>query len=153
MKKVIKYLVWIVIIGFVVLQLIPYGRNHTNPPVLKGPAWDSARTRDTFFRVCKNCHSNETEWPFYSHIAPASWLVRHDVTAARAHFNVSEWGRRKNKGDEAAEEVRAGNMPPFYYLPLHPEARLTPAEKEEFVRGLVRTFGDRYEKSRGHAHD
>ena len=152
-KKTIVRALIIGLVLFAAIQLVPYGRDHTNPPVTAEPDWDSPHTRETFFRVCKNCHSNETEWPFYSHIAPASWLVRHDVTGARAHFNVSEWGRRKNKGDEAAEEVRAGNMPPFYYLPLHPEARLTPAEKEEFVRGLVRTFGDRYEKTRGHAHD
>jgi hypothetical protein len=70
--------------------------------------------------------------------------VQHDVTEARYEFNVSEWGRRKNKGDEAAEEFREGHMPPFYYLPLHAEARFTAAEREEFLRGLTATFGDKF---------
>ncbi len=125
------------------IQLVPYGRDHKNPPVLKEPAWDGQRTRELFFRACKNCHSNETERPWYGSVAPASWIVQADVEHARQHFNVSEWGRRRNKGDEAAYELREGNMPPWYYLPLHPEARFTPAEREELIKGLVRTFGER----------
>ena len=139
-----------IVIGLaVVIQAVPYGRDHANPPVTQEPAWDSQRTRETFFRVCKNCHSNETEWPWYGSIAPLSWLVQYDVDRGRSHFNVSEWGRRKNKGDEAAEEVREGEMPPLYYLPLHPEAKLADAERREFVRGLVATFGDKNEKDAG----
>ena len=67
-------------------------------------------------RVCKDCHSNETEWPSYSNIAPSSWLAQYDVDEGRSEFNVSEWGRAENKGDEAADEVREGDMPPWYYL-------------------------------------
>lgn len=129
---------------FIFVQVVPYGRDHANPPVLGEPSWDTSRTRELFFRACKNCHSNETEWPWYASVAPASWLVQHDVTEARYEFNVSEWGRRKNKGDEAAEEFREGHMPPFYYLPLHAEARFTAAEREEFLRGLAATFGDKF---------
>jgi len=138
-----KRLAIIAIAAFVVIQLVPYGRDHTNPPVQKEPDWDSQRTREIFFRVCRNCHSNETEWPWYSNIAPASWLVQYDVDEAREHFNVSEWGRKRNKGDEAADEVREDEMPPWYYRPLHPEARMTPAERQDFLAGLVRTFGVR----------
>ncbi len=125
------------------IQLVPYGKNHTNPPVLQEPKWDSLKTRQVFMRVCRNCHSNETEWPWYGAVAPFSWLVQSDVDEGRSEFNVSEWGRPKNKGDEAAKEVREGDMPPWYYLPPHPEARLTKTEREEFVRGLVLTFGER----------
>ena len=131
------------------MQVVPYGRNHANPPVLGEPTWDGQRTRELFSRACKNCHSNETEWPWYAVVAPASWLVQHDVSEARSEFNVSEWGRRKNKGDEAAEEFREGHMPPFYYLPLHPEARFTEAERGEFLRGMVATFGDKYAEDAG----
>ena len=127
---------------FLLIQLVPYGRDHVNPPVTQEPKWDSSRTRELFMRVCKNCHSNATEWPWYSSIAPLSWIVQHDVDEGRSEFNVSEWGRARNKGDEAAHEVREGHMPPWYYLPLHPEARLTKAERDEFVRGLVVTFGE-----------
>jgi hypothetical protein len=128
---------------FLLIQVVPYGKDRTNPPVLKEPAWDSSRTRELFFRSCKNCHSNETVWPWYSRVAPASWLVRQHVDNGRKNLNVSEWGSRKNKGDEAAEEVREGYMPPLLYSLANPETRLTVAETDELVQGLVKTFGDK----------
>jgi hypothetical protein len=137
MRSVISLVVFLAAI-----QLVPYGRDHTNPPVLREPAWDSSWTREVFFRVCKNCHSNDTIWPWYANVAPFSWLVRSDVTYGRKNLNVSEWGLKQYKGDKAAKEVREGDMPPFYYLPLHPEAWLSKTERAEFAAGLARTFGD-----------
>jgi mono/diheme cytochrome c family protein len=132
------------------IQLIPYGRDHTNPEAKREPAWDDPATRELFFRTCRDCHSNETQWPWYSSVAPASWLVQRDVEEGRSHFNVSEWGRAKNHGDEAAKEVRDGEMPPWFYLPAHPEARLTETERKELVEGLIATFG---EKASDGSHD
>jgi hypothetical protein len=132
------------------IQLVPYGRSHTNPEVEREPDWDDPRTRQLFFRVCKDCHSNQTDWPWYSFVAPASWLVQHDVDEGRSHFNVSEWGRKKNHGDEAADLLRKGEMPPWFYLPAHPEARLSAEERAELVAGLVATFG---EEGDDHPHD
>lgn len=127
----------------VLIQLIPFGRDHKNPPVTGKPQWDSPRTEELFNRACKDCHSNETVWPWYSNVAPVSWLLQLDVNIGRSKFNVSEWGREgRNDGDEAAEETRNGKMPPWFYLPAHPEAKLTPAEKDELVKGLVATFGE-----------
>jgi mono/diheme cytochrome c family protein len=134
------------------IQLVPYGRDHTNPPVVQEPAWNSPRTRELFFRACKNCHSNRTEWPWYSSVAPASWLVQHDVEEARSHFDVSEWGRKHNHGDEAAKMVREGEMPPWYYRPAHPEAWLSDPERRELVAGLVATFGEAEDESHEHEH-
>ena len=133
------------IVGLAVLiQFVPYGREHTNPEVVSEPRWDSPRTRELFMRACGDCHSNETKWPWYSGIAPISWLVAYDVDEGREHFNVSMWGvQEENEGEEAAEEVREGEMPPWVYLLAHPEARLDEAEKRELIEGLVRTFGDR----------
>ena len=131
------------------IQLVPYGRRHSNPPVVREPAWDRPITRELFFRACKDCHSHETEWPWYSHVAPFSWLVEYDVAEARSHFDVSDWGRPHNEGDEAAEMVREGEMPLWYYLVAHPEARLSSSERDELVAGLVATFGD--EESAGSA--
>jgi mono/diheme cytochrome c family protein len=125
----------------VAIQLVPYGRDHANPPVVAEPAWDSPTTRVLFVRACADCHSNETKWPWYTNVAPASWLITHDVDEGRAAFNASEWGRPENEGDEAAETVQEGEMPPRVYLPLHPEARLTPAERQQLVAGLSATFG------------
>ena len=139
--SMVKVVVLLLASGLLI-QLVPYGRQHSNPPVTGEPQWDRPRTRELFFRVCKDCHSNETVWPWYSSIAPASWLVQHDVDEARSEFNVSEWGRTgKNKGKDAAEELREGEMPPFQYLLAHPGARLTDMEKAEFIKGLMTTFG------------
>jgi mono/diheme cytochrome c family protein len=137
------------------IQLVPY-RPKSNPTVLAEPTWNSERTRELFFRACKDCHSNETEWPWYAQIAPGSWLMRWDVDEARSHFNVSEWGRKKNHGDEAAEQVRNGDMPLWYYRPLHPQAQLSDHEREALVAGLVATFGDAETdpaRSSGHERD
>lgn len=123
-------------------QLIPYGRSHTRPTVQREPDWDSPRTRELFFRTCADCHSNETRWPWYSHVAPASWLVQRDVDEGRAEFNVSEWDRPRQEGDEAAALAREGEMPPWFYLPLHSSARLDEDEKQALIEGLIATFGE-----------
>lgn len=131
-------LLLILLVGF---QFVPYGRNLENPPVRDEPGWDDPQTRVLFMRACGDCHSNETDWPWYSGVAPASWLLQYDVEEGREHFNVSEWGRGEQDADEAAETVREGEMPLWYYLPLHAEARLTAAEEAALIRGLEATFG------------
>jgi mono/diheme cytochrome c family protein len=125
----------------VAIQLVPYGRDHSNPPVVAEPTWNSSQTREVFFAACANCHSNETTWPWYSHVAPASWLVQWDVDRARAELNVSRWGMDEYEGDKAAKMVHTNRMPPRKYLWAHPEARLTDAEKRQFETGLAATFG------------
>lgn len=133
----------LILVGLaLVIQFVPYGRDHENPPVSQEPVWDDAGTRELFFRACKDCHSNQTEWPWYSFVAPVSWLVQWDVREARSHFNVSEWGRPENHADEAAGMVREGEMPLWYYLPAHPGARLSASEKDELIAGLIATFGE-----------
>ena len=124
---------------FLLIQLVPYGRAHTNPPVAAEPQWDTPQTRALFYRACADCHSNETVWPWYSNIAPVSWLVQRDVDEGRSRFNVSE---PNGGGDEAARMVEEGEMPPFQYLPMHPTARLSAAEKAQFIQGLSATFGE-----------
>lgn len=123
----------------VAVQFVPYGRTHTNPPVAAEPAWDSPATRALFMRSCGNCHSNETVWPWYSNIAPVSWLVQSDVDGGRAELNMSEWGRAKNKADDAAKEIRDGDMPPWIYAIGRPSSALTPTEKESLIAGLTAT--------------
>lgn len=130
---------------FGLIQLVPYGRDHDNPAVIAEPVWKGAQTRELFFRVCKDCHSNETSWPWYASVAPVSWLVQYDVEEGRSHFNVSQWGQGKQDADEAAGMIRKGEMPPWFYLPAHPEARLTEPEKQTLLRGLIDTFGDEKE--------
>ena len=93
-------------------------------------------------RACFDCHSNETVWPWYSNIAPISWLVYRDVLEGREQLNYSEWGSQRGEGaepGEAAEKISSGEMPPFYYLLTHPGTRLSDAEKQELVQGLQNT--------------
>lgn len=126
--------------GFILIQLLPFGRAHTNPPVQAEPQWDSPATKTLFDRACADCHSNYTKWPWYSNVAPVSWLVQNHVDEGRSKFNVSVPGFGR-EADEAANEVREGAMPEPTYLPMHPEARLTDAEKQQLIAGLEKTFG------------
>jgi hypothetical protein len=128
----------VIVLVAVGIQLIPYGRNHTNPPVLTALQWDSPRTRELFTRACADCHSNETVWPWYSNVAPLSWLVQRDVDEGREKFNISAGN---GEADEAAEKVVEGEMPPAQYTWLHPAANLSTSEKQELIQGLLATFG------------
>lgn len=126
--------------AFLVIQLVPYGRDHSNPPTRAEPAWDSERTRALVVAACFDCHSNETSWPWYTNVAPFSWLVQNDVDEGRDHLNFSEWNRPQDGTDELAETIREGSMPPWYYGFLHPDARLSESEKERLIAGLRETF-------------
>lgn len=126
-------------IVFVAIQLIPVSR--TNPPVQSTIQWDSPQTKDLAYRTCMNCHSNETAWPWYSNLAPASWITIVHVNNARAQFNLSELNtlptfRRARLARDMADQIRNGTMPPSDFLLLHPEARLTDAEKNQLIQGL-----------------
>lgn len=158
MRKIIIWLIVGVTAVVVLIQILPIGRNHTNPPVVAEPQWDSPQTRELAVRACFDCHSNETVWPWYSNIAPISWLITHDVDEGRSKLNFSEWGvvrgglgsegeegeegeRRpgggeRGEGDDVADLVRSGEMPPWYFVLLHPNAKLTDAEKEALIQGL-----------------
>jgi hypothetical protein len=125
----------------VAIQFVPYGRAHTNPAVRAEPTWDSPRTRELAVRACYDCHSNETVWPWYSNMAPSSWLLQYDVDKGRREVNYSEWDRPQEEASESAETVQKGTMPPWYYVQLHPAAGLSPAEREALIRGLAATFG------------
>jgi hypothetical protein len=131
---------WIALAGVLLLiaaQVLPFGRDHVNPPVRKEPPWDAPGTRDLAVRACFDCHSNQTVWPWYSHVAPVSWLVWSDVMRGRKELNFSEWDRPQREAREAAGTVRKGSMPPWYY----PWARLTAAERQALARGLEATVG------------
>lgn len=81
----------LVLVGLlVVIQSVPYGRQHTNPPVVAVPAWDSPRTRELAERACFDCHSNETKWRWYSNVAPLSWWLQKHVDKGRVKLNFSD---------------------------------------------------------------
>jgi hypothetical protein len=124
------------------IQLVPYGRSHGNPVVVREPPWDQPDTRALAVRACFDCHSNETVWPWYASVAPVSWLVQHDVDEGRGVLNLSEWDRIQEEAADSSETVREGEMPMATYTWLHPTARLTPDERERLARGLERTMAD-----------
>ncbi len=139
LKVLVIALAWIVGI-FVVIQIIPYGRTHSNPPVVAEPAWDSPRTRELAVRACFDCHSNETRWPWYADVAPLSWVVQRDVESARDVVNFSEWNTTYELASSSGTSVITGNMPPVKYRMAHPEANLTKQELVELARGLNATL-------------
>jgi len=136
-KKAIKW----GIVFLIAIQLVPFGLSHANPPVTQEPPWDSPATRELVRRACFDCHSNQTVWPWYSNVAPVSWLNQRDVNGGRSHVNFSEWNKPQKHAEDVANEVRSADMPPWFYLPMHPPARLTAAEKQELIEGAGKSFG------------
>ena len=134
--------------ALLVIQLVPYGGNFTNPPVTGEPTWDALETRALAKQACFDCHSNETEWPAYARIAPVSWLVQHDVNEGRAVLNFSEWPRPQEEAKEASEEVVDGDMPPVAYTWLHAHARLSASDRARLAQGLSRTLGEQEARER-----
>jgi hypothetical protein len=135
-----RILKWALAIA-VVIQLVPFGHSHANPPVTKEPAWNSPDTRTLVQRACFDCHSNQTTWPWYAHVAPVSWLLQRDVNEGRRHLNFTEWDHPQKHAKDVAAEVTQGDMPPWFYLPMHPLARLNEAEKQALMDGAEKTLG------------
>jgi mono/diheme cytochrome c family protein len=122
---------------FLVIQVIPIGPQRTNPPVVNEPKWDSPQTRALAKRACFDCHSNEIKWPWYSRIAPVSWLLANDVLEGRAAFNFSDWHDGDLKSAVLTKQIESGEMPLPQYLWMHPTARMTAAEKKQLIDGLT----------------
>lgn len=120
---------------FVALRAVPYGWTKSNPAVRADAPWPDASSASLARVSCYACHSNETDWPAYSYVAPASWLVRRDVDVDRDELNFSEWGEDSD-ADDAAEAIADGSMPPSRYTLLHPGARLSDAERQLLIEAL-----------------
>jgi hypothetical protein len=140
MRRLWLFTAVVVVALGLVIQAVPYGRQHTNPAVLAEPAWDTLETRSLAARACFDCHSNETVWPWYSYIAPISWLVQRDVDEGRRAVNFSEWNRPQREAHESAKTLREGEMPPWVYTIRSSSARLSAAEKDALARGLAATL-------------
>ncbi len=137
MKKILLFFIGAVVAFAILIQLVPYGHDHPNPPVKSEPAWPDAQTRALAQTACFDCHSNQTVWPWYSYIAPTSWLVYGDVMEGRQRLNFSDWNRPEGQYvDEFKEAFYEKNMPPSSYLLAHPAARLTQAQRQQLFDGL-----------------
>jgi len=140
-----KRFVWLYVLAALVIlfglvQIVPYGRNHSNPPVVNSPTWDSTQTTALVKAACMDCHSNETIWPWYSDIAPMSWLIQSDVDEGRARFNMSTWptnaAAQQGLVAEMVRIIQEGEMPPMQYTLIHANARLSAAQQQELIQGL-----------------
>ncbi len=141
MKRWLLRLVVAGVVLFVVAQVVPYGRDHANPSARNEPAWSSAQVRALAQRSCFDCHSNLTTWPWYSNVAPVSWLVYNDVRGGRDHLNFSDWTAPQDvSAGDVAEVVNGGEMPPMQYLILHRKAKLSSADKRVLAAGLAATI-------------
>jgi hypothetical protein len=128
-------------IVLVAIQFIPYGRDHTNPQTVQEIKWITPQTRSLALDACFACHSNLTEWPWYTSIAPVSWLTERDVENGRAKLNFSEWQRPQEADlDEIVEVLRNDKMPPRQYKLLHSEARLSDTERQQLEQGIVASW-------------
>jgi cytochrome c551/c552 len=135
LKWVVRVLVVLVVL-FALAQLVPYGRSHANPPVTGEPTWSDPAVKALATRACYDCHSNQTVWPWYANIAPISWVVQFDVDGGRSKLNFSTWGAAQGEGENPVEAVRGGGMPPWFYPLMHPNAKLSAAERTQLADGL-----------------
>lgn len=136
MKTVLRVLKWVgiaIICLFVGLQFVRPAR--TNPPVdpsqtIEARVQVPPHVASILNRSCKDCHSNATRWPWYSNVAPFSWLLIDHVNEGRDNLNLSEWGRLDNrraddKLEEICDEVKIGAMPIGSYTWIHRKAILS----------------------------
>jgi hypothetical protein len=130
-----------VAVVLLVAQLLPLGPDRTQDGAPVAIAWPDEETRALAERACTDCHSPNTDWPWYASIAPASWIVADHVAEGRAMLDFSLPGGGSEEAQEAGESIREGEMPPGYYTFLHPAARLSRAEKATLAAGLDRMFG------------
>jgi len=141
---VLKITVLVLILALIIIQFIPVTK--TNPPVT-GDFDGPADVKETLRQSCYDCHSNETVWPWYSHIAPVSWLVASDVNEGRHHVNFSEWGgysalKRAKAAEEIGDEVSAGEMPPSMFLIMHSSAKLDEHDKTVILDWVKQQSGE-----------
>ncbi|HEX5398878.1 MAG TPA: heme-binding domain-containing protein [Verrucomicrobiae bacterium] len=139
MKKKWKWIFGALVAVFVMMQF--FNPSRVNPPA--PPGGDIAATNPPppqimamLHAACYDCHSDETVWPWYSHVAPVSWLIASDVNGGRRHVNFSEWPHdhpdwAARRLSDVSDELYYNEMPPVQYKLMHPASRLTGAQRKE----------------------
>jgi uncharacterized membrane protein len=130
-RKPVRLILTILLIAVVVAQFVPVTRDN---PAVRADFDGDASVKAVLKKSCYDCHSNETAWPWYSYVAPVSWLVASDVTEAREKLNFSEWGLLTSENQaharrEVWKEVEKGEMPLGKYLLMHSDAVPTDEDK------------------------
>jgi hypothetical protein len=140
-RRVLKRVLLALAVVFVAIQFVPYGWWHDNPPVVDSAPWPDPTAEAVARSSCYACHSNETDWPLHSYVAPMSWLVRSDVESGRDEFNFSDWDRSAGDADDAVEMIEDGSMPPDRYILIHRDASLSAEERDVLTSALL-TMGE-----------
>lgn len=130
------------VVLFVAIQFVPYGHDHTNPPVTQAVTWNSPQTAALVTAACYDCHSDQTAWRWYTNVAPVSWLAQADVNGGRNRLNFSDLSQHPVSTQRLVRAIQKGSMPPIWYTPLHPNARLSSADKQALIGGIEATFGN-----------
>ncbi len=134
LRVVVTRVALVAVIIFGLMQLVPYGWWHDNPPVVHDAPWPDEASEQIARTSCYSCHSNETEWPAYSYVAPMSWLVRYDVEKGRNKFNFSDWD--PHDAEDAIDMIEGGRMPLSRYVMIHRDARLDDSERDTLLAAL-----------------
>jgi len=139
-KKIALWTILGLIAVFVLIQFVPYGRDHTQQPATNAFKWSSPQAEAIAKKSCYDCHSNKTKWWWGVKIAPASWLAQHDIDDAQKVFNFSEWDGSLTT--EGLQNAINNNMPPLQFTLLHPSAKLSDADKQTLVDGFQASLAD-----------
>lgn len=131
MKKTYRNIFFAILAIIVLIQIIPVDRSN---PQSEAEIIATSDVKTILENSCYDCHSNQTNWPWYSYIAPVSWLVSKDVHDGRKHLNFSNWEnlsteKKADKLDEIWEYVSKGEMPMPIYTFMHPSAKLSNEQK------------------------
>jgi len=138
MKKILRIIVLTLSVAFIAIQF--YRPDRTNPPIAQAETLEATadvpeNVARILTRSCNDCHSNETTYPWYSNVAPFSWLLADHIEEGRRELNYSVWNnysakKKRHKYDETCEQIESGVMPHNQYLWLHADARLSEADKK-----------------------
>ncbi len=141
MKKILRIVLIALLTLFVIIQFIPSGRP-ANQPIVGQDIFEiieiPAEVESLLKNACYDCHSQSVKYPWYSYVAPVSWLVARDVNMSREHIDFGNWGKLTKRKQikalgEIAEEIEDGNMPMQIYITMHSEANLTTEQRALIV--------------------
>jgi hypothetical protein len=140
--KIIKVLILVLIVVIIGIQFIPGGIPDNKPEDNRTLAHDTLVSPDVLAilkKSCFDCHSNQTDFPWYASIAPSSWLLADHINEGRKNLNFSEWqdfSKRKKVGklEDIQEQVKKGEMPLKSYTLIHKKAILSPEEIQTLIK-------------------
>jgi hypothetical protein len=133
-KRIALWIIGVAVVIFVLIQFVPYGRDHSAKSEPNPFLWASPEAQAIAEKSCYDCHSNQTKWWWGVKIAPMSWLAQHDIDGAQESLNFSDWDGALTAAE--LEEAVNGGMPPLQYVLMHPGAKLSDAEKQTLVNGF-----------------